>query len=198
LYSTSKKRLPVLDGELRHHRARPEHIALQRDVVAKDLVKNPPNLQLPIQCLMMRPHPPLHSPIICRICIVPRTFDFVGVAAVALIGLYPLARLKEITQNLVENFNVSILTGKVGTLDPHQVPCQDVDAQLVVQGGHPHVLVGTKGIPLLCNSFLGDAEVSAIHSHQAVIAHIVGTQPALKDDLWLRGQRRWGCEDGYE
>jgi hypothetical protein len=27
-----------------------------------------------------------------------------------------------VTQNLVENFNVGILTGRVWTLDPHQVP----------------------------------------------------------------------------
>ncbi len=166
---------------------------MHRDVVAEDLRENPPGLQPPIQRLVTRPHPPLHSPILHRICVVPRTFDFARVAAVALVGLYPLARLEEIMQNLLENFNVGILTSRVGTLDPHQVPRQDVDAQLIAQGGLPRILVGTKGIPLLCDSLLGDAEVSAIHSHQAVVAHIVGTQPALKDNLWLRGQRRWGC-----
>ncbi len=170
---------------------------MHRDVVAEDLGENPPGLQPPIQRLVMWPHPPLHSPILCRIRVVPRTFDFVGVATVALVSLYPLARLEEITQNLPENFNVIILKGRVGTLDPHQIPCQDVDAQLIAQGGLPCILVGTKGIPLLCNSLLGDAEVSAIHSHQAVVAHIVGAQPALKDDLWLRGQRRRGCADRY-
>ncbi len=182
-----KKRLPILDGELRHHRARPEHIVVHRDVVAEDLGENPPGLQPPIQRLVMCPHPPLHSPILRWIHVVPRTFDFVGVAAVALVGLYPLTRLEEITQNLVENINVGILTGRVGTLDPHQDPRQDVDAQLVAQGGLPRILVGTKGIPLLRDSLLGDAEVSAVHTHQAVVAHIVGAQPALEEDLRLRG-----------
>ena len=32
---------------------------------------------------------------------------------------------------LCYNYNVSILTGRVWPLDPHQVPCKDVDAQLV-------------------------------------------------------------------
>ncbi len=58
------------------------------DVVVEDLGENPPGLQPPIQRLVMRPHPPLHSTILSRIRVVPRTFDFVGVAAVALLGLY--------------------------------------------------------------------------------------------------------------
>ena len=33
-----KQRLPVLDdGELRHHRTRPEHVVVHHDVVAEDL-----------------------------------------------------------------------------------------------------------------------------------------------------------------
>ena len=40
-----KQRLTVLDGELRHHRARPDHIAVHRDVVAEDLGEDPPVLQ---------------------------------------------------------------------------------------------------------------------------------------------------------
>ena len=113
------------------------------DVVAEDLGEDPPVLQPPVQRLMTRPHPPLHSPIFCRIHIVPRTFDFVGVAAVHLVGLDPLNRLKKILQNLVENDNVSILTGRVWPLDPHQVPHEDVHPQLILaQGGLARVLVG--------------------------------------------------------
>ncbi len=88
-----EKRLPVLDGELRHHRARPEHIAVPSDVVAEDLGEDPPTLTL-------------HCPILCQIRSIAWAFDFVRVAAVPLVGLDPLARLEEITQNLVENDNV--------------------------------------------------------------------------------------------
>ena len=91
-----EKWLTVLDSELRHHRTRPEHIAVHRDVVAEELGEDPPVLQPPIQRLVTRPYPPLHRPILRRIRVVPRTFDFVGVAAVPLVGLDPLARLEEV------------------------------------------------------------------------------------------------------
>ncbi len=32
-----EKRLPILDGELRHHRLPPEHIPMLHDVMAQDL-----------------------------------------------------------------------------------------------------------------------------------------------------------------
>ena len=153
------------------------------DVVAENLGENPPGLQPPIQRLVPRPYPPLHCPIFCRIHVVPGAFDFVGVAGVALVGLDPLAWLKEVTQNLVKDFNVSILVCRLGTLDPHQVPCKDVYPQLVPQGGLPCVFVGCKSVPLLCGSLLQDLEVGSIDGHRAVVVHIVGTKPALEDNL---------------
>ena len=95
----------------------PEHIAVHRDVVAEDLGENPPCLQQPVQCLVMPPCPPLHHPILCWIRVVPGALSFVGVVAGALVGLDPLAWLNVTAKNL----NVRILTGKVRTLDPHQI-----------------------------------------------------------------------------
>jgi hypothetical protein len=169
-----KKQLAVLDGELRNHRARPEHIAMHRDAVAEDLGENPSGLQPPVQLLVMCPHPFLHRPNLRRICVVPGALYFVGVAAVALVGLYLLAQLKEVTQNFVKNFNVGILTGRVWTLDPYQVPREDVHTQLVVQGRLPRIFVGREGVPLLHDSLLRDAKVRSIDCHGAVVAHIVG------------------------
>ncbi len=117
-------------------------------MVAEDLGEDSPVLQPPVQRLVTRPHPPLHSPILRWIRVVPRTFDFVGVAAVPLVGLGPLARLEEITQNLAKNDNVSILTSRVWPLDPHLVPREDVHPQLVAEGGLPRILVGREGVPL--------------------------------------------------
>jgi hypothetical protein len=57
--------------------------------------------------------------------------------ALVLVGLDPLAQLKKVHEDFVENFNVGIVTGMVGTLDPHQVPRGDVEAQLVAQGDFP-------------------------------------------------------------
>ncbi len=48
LVSDLEQRLTVLDGELRHHRTRPEHITMHCDVVAEDLGEDPPVLQPPI------------------------------------------------------------------------------------------------------------------------------------------------------
>ena len=141
---------------------------------------------------MTCPCPPLHSPILRRIRVVARAFDFVRVAAVPLVGLDPLARLEEAPQNLVENDNVGILTGRVWTLDLHQVPRKDVHPQLVAQGGLPRVLVGREGVPLRRGSLLGDAEVRAVDCHRAVAEHVVRAQPALKFDLRLRGRRQRG------
>ncbi len=135
---------------------------------------------------MTCPYPPLHCPVFCRIHVVPGAFDFVGVTAVALVSLDPLARLKEVPQNLVENFNVGILTSRVWPLISNQVPRKDVNTQLVAKGGLPRIFVGCKGIPLLHDSLLRDSEVSSINIHRAVVAHIVGITPALEDNLHLK------------
>jgi hypothetical protein len=60
------------------------------------------------------------------------------VAVVALVSFDLLALLKEVREDFVENCNLGKLTSRVGmTLNPHQVPCKDVDAQLAALGGLP-------------------------------------------------------------
>jgi hypothetical protein len=59
----------------------------------------------------------------------------------------------------VENLDVGVHTGRVGggTLDPHQVPHKDVNAQLVAEGGLSPRTFGTHiGAPsLLLSPFWG-------------------------------------------
>ena len=117
------------------------------DEVAEDLGENPLGLQPPIQCLVMHPHPPLQCPIFCWIHVVPGAFYFVGVAAVALVSLDPLARLKEVPQNLIENFNVGILTSRVWPPNSNQAPRKDVDTQLVAKGRLSVYLWDAKAFP---------------------------------------------------
>ena len=178
-----KKRLAVIDGELRHHRARPEHIAVHCDVVAENLGENPLGLQPPIQHLMTRPYPPLQLPTFCRIHVVPGAFDFFGVAAVALVSLDPLARLEEVPQNLVENFNVSILTSRVCPLNPNRFPAKMSTPSSYCRADFPAYLWDANAFPFFCDSLLQDSEVGSINGHRAVIAHIVGTKPTLEDNL---------------
>jgi hypothetical protein len=105
----------------------PEHIVVHW---AEDLGEDPPVLQLPVQCLVMHPHPPLHHTILCRIhvILVSGAYDFARVAVVALGGLNPLAWLEEVVKNLVKSINDGIFTGRLGALGPHQVPRQDIHA----------------------------------------------------------------------
>ena len=67
-------------------------------------------------------------------------------AAVAFVSLNPLTRLKlkEVCADFAEHFNLGILTSRVETLDPHQITCKDVDAQLVAQGRLPLIYRETK------------------------------------------------------
>ncbi len=68
----------------------------------------------------MRPHPPLHHPLLSRIHHILGTLNFVGVSDVPLIGLDLLPPVQKMMQYFVEYFNISELTSWVWTLDPHQ------------------------------------------------------------------------------
>jgi len=57
------------------------------------------------------------------------------------------------------------------------------------------VLVGREGVLLRRGSLLGDAEVSSIDCHRAVVEHVVHTKSALEDKLCLRGRQRGEGED---
>ena len=88
----------------------------------KDMGEDPPVFQLPVHCLMSRPQLPLHHMLLRRIHIISWAFHLICVAAEALVSLDPLALFKEVNENFVEKCIFSILTGRVGFLDPHQVP----------------------------------------------------------------------------
>jgi hypothetical protein len=114
-----KQRLTILDGELHHHDTRPENIAVPLHVVLVDLGEDPLFFLPPVQHLVTRPHPPLHCPLLRRIPHILWTLDFVGVSNVTLVGLNSLPRVQKMMQYFVENFDISVLKCRVGTLDPH-------------------------------------------------------------------------------
>ena len=43
--------------------------------------------------------------------------------------------------------------------------------------------MGTKGISSCCGSLLQDVEVGAVNQYEAVVAYLLGAEPALEDDL---------------
>ena len=78
---------------------------------------------------------------------------------------------------------MAIFTGRIWTLDPHKVTCQDVHPQLIPKCRLSIVLVGSKWIPFNCLSLLSDTEVSAVDTHRTVIRYIITSQSAFKDYL---------------
>ncbi len=88
---------------------------------------------------------------------------------IPVLRLNQLARVKEVTQNLIKDFDVGVLTGGVGALDPYQVPPQDADTQLVAKDGLAVVPVGSEGVPLHCYSLLWEAEANCINCNETVV-----------------------------
>jgi hypothetical protein len=76
----------------------------------------------------MRPDLTLHRKVLCQVCIVLRALDLVGVPAVAIVGLGSFVGLEKMAKDLVKTLDVGVRTGRVRTLDPHQVPRQNVNA----------------------------------------------------------------------
>ncbi len=164
-----EQRLTIFYGELHHHCARPENITVPHDVLSVDLGEDPPILLPPVQRLVMRPHPLLHRPLLCRTPHILGILDFVGVSNVPLVGRDLLPPVQKLMQNFVKYFDINVLTHRVGTLDPHQVSPQDTHAQVVAEGGFPRIFVGLECIPFYRRPLLGDMEVSPINCHETVL-----------------------------
>jgi len=98
LMSTLIERLTILDGELRHHRARPKHFSMAPYVVAKDLGENTQFLQPPVKRLVTLPDLPLHCQICNGVDVVFWTFDLVSVSAVTIVGLDSFVQLEDVHQ----------------------------------------------------------------------------------------------------
>jgi hypothetical protein len=98
-------------------------------------------LHLEEQLAILHGDSALHHKVLRRVGVVLRALNLIGVTAVAIVVLDSLLRLEKISENLVENLDVKVNTGRVETLDPYQAPCQDVYTQLIAEGGLSHILV---------------------------------------------------------
>jgi hypothetical protein len=160
-----EERLTMLDGELSDHRARPKNIPVAPDVMAEDLGEYSPVLQAPVKHLVMHSDAALHLEVLNGVDIILGALDLVRVPMVAVISLDAFVWLKEVRQTGGEDLDVGPHPGGVRALDSHQVAHQNVNAQLVVNGGLPRILVGSERAALLCSPLLGDTEVHPIHRH---------------------------------
>ncbi len=152
------------------------------DVVAVGLPKDAPKFEASVEGLMSRPHASLHREILGGVAGVVRTFYLVRVTNVPVVDFDPLSWLEK-SELVHEDLDVRPGAGGVGSPDPDQIPRENIDAELISQGGFARIFVGAEGVPLLCGPLLLDLEVRPVDRHQAVVAYVMGVQPALKDDL---------------
>ena len=77
--------------------------------MAEDLGEDPPVLQPTVKRLVTRPHPPLHRLTLGRAFVrVHGAHELVGVPRISLVRLDPLARVEEVTKDLVKNRDVVV------------------------------------------------------------------------------------------
>ena len=88
-------------------------------VVAVRVLEYPPRLEASVDCLVVISCTGLHPLNFLWVARVVRALYLVGGTNIAVIGLDSLAGLEEVTEDLVENNNVSEASSWVGTLDPY-------------------------------------------------------------------------------
>ncbi len=168
-----EKRLTILNhGELRHHRARPENIAVLHDIMPVDLQEDPPIFLTTRLASRDAPSPSSALPTSPPDC--PRSGDTWFCWGVQRTPLWPQlappgpkndAKLCWIFWN-----PCNYPRGR----DPGSTPGppQDTHTQLIAEGRFPCILVGPKCAPFCCCPLLGDTEVSPIDCHETVVEEI--------------------------
>jgi hypothetical protein len=168
-----KERLSVGDTKLGDHRTRSEHRPVQPDVVAVGPLKDPPVREAAVKGLVARPRRRLHPKISPGITVVVGALDLVGVPHVAVVGLNAFTRQAVAGEGVEEDLDVRPGTGGIRPFHPNKIALQDIDPELVSERGLARVLVGTKGIPLLGDPLLLDAEVGAVDCHKTIIQLVI-------------------------
>ena len=83
---------------------------------------------------------------------------------------------------LSKNDDVRTLTRWIGSLDPHQIPLNNVNAKLISKSAFPLELVRGKWVALYSRALLGDVAVGAIDAHQAIV-HTATLFPVIENNL---------------
>ena len=102
-----------------------------KNVVAVHLPEDAPKFKARIEGLVTRPNTSLHRFILRRVAVVVGAFNFVGMPHVPVVRLHPLAGLEAVGEFIQKNLDVVPLTRGVRSADPHQIPREDVDPELV-------------------------------------------------------------------
>ena len=124
------------------------------DVVAVHVPEDAPHLKLYIQGLVAGPCNFLHHPVLSRVAAVVRALYLVRAPDVAAVGLDSLSSLEAVCENAIKNFNVGVLTRRVGSRDPNQIPRENIHPELVTKRRLAGIFEGAKGVSLPCGSLL--------------------------------------------
>jgi hypothetical protein len=132
-----EERLTILDADLRDVHNRSEDFAMARQVMAVGVLEDLPRLETSVDRLVAVPCAGLHSLVGDGVARVVRALDLVGGANVAVVGLDMLALLEEVAEDLVKDLDVRPRTGRVRSIDLHEVTPEDTHPDLVSEGGLP-------------------------------------------------------------
>jgi hypothetical protein len=83
---------------------------------------------------------------------------------------------------LPKNDDVRKLTRWIGSLDPHQIPLNNVNPKLISKSAFPLELVQGKWVALYSRALLRDAAVGAVDAHQAIV-HAATLFSVLENNL---------------
>ena len=101
------------------------------DIVAVGILEDAPGFKPPVYRLVSRSNMRLHPLVGDRVARVIRALDLVGGAHLAVVGLDALARVEEVPEDLIKYLDVRPFPSRVRTLDPHQIPAQNANPDLV-------------------------------------------------------------------
>jgi len=132
-----EERLTILDADLCDDRNRSEDFAMARQVMVVGVHEDLPHLETSVDRLVAVPCTGLHSLVGDGVVRVVWALDLVGGADIAIVGLDALTLLKEVAEDLVKDLDVRPRTGRVRSIDPHEVTLEDTHPDLVSEGGLP-------------------------------------------------------------
>ena len=128
-------------------------------------------------------HKALHSPVFFGVRCTLGALDVVrSLANVSVISLDALKRIEKMAQAVAKDSDVRILTRWIGSLNPHQIPLNNVNPKLVSKSAFPIELVRGIWVALSSRALLGNSAVCSVDRQQTVV-ETPTPLPILKYDL---------------
>jgi len=165
------------EAHLLHNKHRSESNVVFVDVVAVDLLQDPPSLQTSIKSFVAGPRN-IHGELVLEVFVLTRGNDF-WIALVTQVSNHVLTRTQSALQTGSENVEIGPSTTLKRTSVRHDFACTDTDANLIAQTRSIELV----GVPfLLERKCLQNFKVNTINGHQSPLS-FVKTETVLPDNL---------------